>query len=53
LEINQFIGNQINKKKVVAFSIAEAEFISTTELTKKILWINNLLIELFNIKINK
>ena len=36
------------KQKSVALSTAEAEFISTTELTRKILWIHNLIFELFN-----
>jgi len=36
------------KQTVVALSTAEAEFISTAELTRKILWIKNILVELLD-----
>ena len=36
------------KQSVVATSTAEAEYISTSECTKKVLWIRNILEELFN-----
>jgi len=37
-----------NKQKTVALSTAEAEFISAAKCSKKILWIQNLLKEIFN-----
>ena len=45
----QYVGNPRNKT-VVATSTAEAEYIATAECTKKVLWIRNILYELFNIK---
>ena len=36
------------KQLIVAISTAEAEYISTTECVKKILWIRNILEGLFN-----
>jgi len=38
------------KQNTVATSTAEAEYTSTSECTKKVLWIRNILIELFNKK---
>jgi len=37
--MTQFIGNLKKKKKVVATSTAETEYIATVECTKKVLWI--------------
>ena len=42
---------QSKKQTVVATSTAEAEYIATSDCTKKVLWIRNILYELF--KINK
>jgi len=36
------------KQSTVATSTAEAEYISTTECAKKVLWIRNILIEILN-----
>jgi len=36
------------KQSIVATSTAEAEYVSTSECVKKVLWIRNILIELFN-----
>jgi len=41
---------QSKKQSAVATSTAEAEYIATGECIKKVLWIRNILIELFNIK---
>jgi len=41
---------QSKKQSVVTTSTAEAEYIATSECTKKVLWIRNILTELFNIK---
>ena len=41
---------QSKKQTVVATSTAEAEYIATAECTKKVLWIRNILYEIFNIK---
>jgi len=40
---------QSKKQTVVATSTAEAEYIATSECTKKVLWIRNILKELFNL----
>jgi len=36
------------KQSTVATSTAEAEYVSTSECVKKVLWIKNILIEIFN-----
>ena len=36
------------KQSTVATSTAEAEYVSTSECVKKVLWIRNILIEIFN-----
>jgi len=49
----QYVGNLKKKKKkktIVETSTTEAEYIATAECTKKVLWIRNILYELFNIK---
>jgi len=38
------------KQSIVATSTAEAEYISTSECTKKALWFRNIIYELFNLK---
>jgi len=43
------ISWQSKKQTVVATSTAEAEYIATSECTKKVLWFRNILNELFNI----
>ena len=41
---------QSKKQTVVATSTAEAEYIATSECTKKVLWLRNIIYELFKIK---
>ena len=41
---------QSKKQTVVATSTAEAEYIATSECTKKVLWLRNVIYELFKIK---
>ena len=36
------------KQSTVATSTAEAEYVSTSECVKKVLWIRNILIEIYN-----
>jgi len=44
------IIKSMKKQTVIPRSTAEAEYIATTECTKKVLWTKNILYELFKIK---